>query len=227
MRQVRVVGESVRVEVHAMRLDLAPAGWESALELVAPRWARLASGRAPERSRLGEYGAGLLAARVLGVSRDEDLIVGDEGKLTLAAAGPEFNISHDDGLAVLAVATSGHGAVGVDVEDVPAAYGEPQNAALRAVLSAAQLAEVESAADPALACALAWTRVEAVLKADGRGFAFRTRGGRLPDGWAVAQDVLEPVGGARHALAVAAGEKPEVLVAWHDMGETIRWLAGR
>lgn len=222
----------MRVVVHAMRLDQAPADWDAARMLVAPRWAKLASGKAPERFRLGEFAAGLLAVQALGVMRDEDLVVGDEGKLALAAGGPEFNISHDDELAVLAVAGPGceglvGGPVGVDVEDVPDVYGEPQNAALRAVLSAEQLTEVESAEDPALACALAWTRVEAVLKADGRGFAFRARGGRLPEGWTVAQEVLEPVAGERHALAVAAGEKPEVLVAWHDMGETIEALRRR
>lgn len=51
------------------------------------------------------------------------------------------------------------------------------------VLSDKQVCRVEASSPPdvPLAFALAWTRVEATLKADGRGFAFDDAGGRLPE----------------------------------------------
>lgn len=194
--------------------------WDVARSLVAPRYRRLSSGKAPERVRLGELAAGLLMARYLGVSTDEALTVGDEGKPRLAAEGPEFNLSHDDGAAVLALCEQ---TVGVDVEDVPRAYGEPQNAALRAVLSAKELVDVESAADPARAFARAWTRVEATLKADGRGFAFRTKGGNLPGGWQTRTADLSLEGG-RHAMTVATRDVPQVTLHEVSMAEAIAAL---
>ena len=113
------------------------------------------------------------------------------------------------------------GVVGVDVEEVPAQYGRLQRDALRRVLSAEELAQVEASPDPAVAFALAWTRVEAVLKADGRGFAFDVRGGNLPQGWKTAHVLV-----AGHAVTCATREEPVSLVHRLGMGEAISLLEG-
>lgn len=213
----------MRVDLHLMWLDGAPGGWERHLALVAPRYQAKARGKAPARSRLGEFGAGLLLALVLGVRSDADLLLGTEGKPALAEPGRHFNLSHDDGLVALAV---GPCPLGVDLEEVPETYGEPQNAALRYVLSANQLAAVEASVDPALSFARAWTRVESVLKADGRGLAFPVRGGRLPPGFHTWSQVLTSAA-QRHVVSVAAGQDPEVHLAWHDMAQVVSALEGQ
>lgn len=208
----------MRVDLHIMPLTDPPADWASHLGLVCPRYQGKAKTNAPEPTRLGEFAAGLLLAAVLGVRSDDALVLGPEGKPELAAGSPHIGLSHDDGMAVLSVAP---GEVGVDVEEVPAQYGRLQRDALRRVLSGEGLAQVEASPDPALAFALAWTRVEAVLKADGRGFAFDVRGGQLPQGWQTAHTLVDG-----HAVTCATREEPAPLVHRLDMREAISLLEG-
>ncbi|MGI6229664.1 MAG: 4'-phosphopantetheinyl transferase family protein [Tractidigestivibacter sp.] len=186
------------VTIYVMPLAGAPSKWEGCRHLVAPRYQRLSDGEAPETSRLGEFGAGLLLATVLGVREDGQLEIGSEGKPDLASGWAHISISHDDGLAVLAVSDQ---VIGVDVEEVPVEYGRLQRDALRGVLSDVAIAQVEASENPALAFALAWTHVEAVVKADGRGFAFRVKGGHLPEGWSCSHVVW-----SGHAISCAAPE---------------------
>lgn len=208
----------MRVDLHIMPLVGAPADWASHLGLVCPRYQEKASTKASEATRLGEFAAGLLLASVLGVRRDEQLAIGPEGKPELAVGPSRIGLSHDDGIAVLAVAPD---VVGVDVEEVPAQYGRLQRDALRRVLSAEELAKTEVSPDPAMAFALAWTRVEAVLKADGRGFAFDVRGGNLPQGWKTTHALVDG-----HAVTCATREEPAPLVHRLGMCEAISLLEG-
>ena len=208
----------MHVDLHIMPLADAPADWSSHLRLVCPRYQEKATTKAPEPTRLGEFAAGLLLASVLGVRADEQLALGSEGKPELAAGSPHIGLSHDDAMAVLAVAD---GVVGVDVEEVPAQYGRLQRDALRGVLSAEHIGRVESAPDPALSFALAWTHVEAVLKADGRGFAFDVRGGHLPAGWKTAYVLVDG-----HAVTCATREEPALLVHRLGMRDVMALLGG-
>ncbi len=208
----------MRVDLHIMPLTDPPADWTSHLGLVCPRYQGKAKTNAPEPTRLGEFAAGLLLAAVLGVRSDDALALGPEGKPELATGFPHIGLSHDDGMAVLAIAS---GVVGVDVEEVPAQYGRLQRDALRRVLSAEELAKTEASPDPAMAFALAWTRVEAVLKADGRGFAFDVRGGQLPQGWQTAHTLVDG-----YAVTCATREEPAPLVHRLGMREAISLLEG-
>lgn len=208
----------MHVDLYIMPLADAPADWSSHLGLVCPRYQEKATTKAPEQTRLGEFAAGLLLASVLGVRADEQLTLGPEGKPELSAGSPRIGLSHDDAMAVLAVAD---GVVGVDVEEVPAQYGRLQREALRGVLSAEHIGRVESAPDPALSFALAWTRVEAVLKADGRGFAFEVRGGNLPAGWKTAHVLVDG-----HAVTCATREEPALLAHRLGMRDAMTLLGG-
>lgn len=206
----------MHVDLHIMPLTDAPVDWASHLRLVCPRYQGKATTKAPEPARLGEFAAGLLLASVLGVQSDDALALGPEGKPELATGFPHIGLSHDDGMAVLAIAP---GVVGVDVEEVPAQYGRLQRDALRRVLSAEELAKTEASPVPAMAFALAWTRVEAVLKADGRGFAFDVRGGNLPQGWKTTHTLVDG-----HAVTCATREEPAPLVHRLGMCEAISLL---
>lgn len=208
----------MHVDLHIMPLTDVPVDWASHLRLVCPRYQGKATTKAPEPARLGEFAAGLLLAAVLGVRSDDALVLGSEGKPELATGFPHIGLSHDDGIAVLAVAPD---VVGVDVEEVPAQYGRLQRDALRRVLSAEELAQVEASPDPAMAFALAWTRVEAVLKADGRGFAFDVRGGHLPAGWKTAYVLVNG-----HAVTCAMREEPAIRVHRVGMRDAMALLGG-
>jgi len=208
----------MHVDLHIMTLADAPGDWASHLGLVCPRYREKATTKAPEPTRLGEFAAGLLLASVLGVRADEQLALGPEGKPELSAGSPRIGLSHDDAMAVLAVAD---GVVGVDVEEVPAQYGSLQRDALRGVLSAEHIERVERAPDPALSFALAWTHVEAVLKADGRGFAFDVRGGHLPAGWKTAYVLVDG-----HAVTCAMREEPAICVHRVCMRDAMALLGG-
>ncbi|MFC2705217.1 MAG: 4'-phosphopantetheinyl transferase family protein [Olsenella profusa] len=202
--------EEMRVTCYVARIVELPIDWERSSALVAPRYQKRARGKAPLRVRQGGLLAGLMLRRVLGVTHDDDLVVGEQGKLSLARGGPHFCLSHGDDIAVLGVAAH---ELGVDVERMPERYGHVERDALRYVLSDEQLAAVDGAHDPARAFVRAWTRMEAVLKADGRGLSYPVRGGHLPAGWRVSFVEFEGYG-----ISCATHGKPIVDLCPLDVG---------
>ncbi|WP_116107047.1 4'-phosphopantetheinyl transferase family protein [Lewinella sp. IMCC34191] len=77
----------------------------------------------------------------------------------------DFNISHTAGM-VICCGAVGAGRVGIDVERV----GEVDVTEFRRVFTEAEYGYLTSLADPASEFYRLWTRKEAVMKADGRGF---------------------------------------------------------
>ena len=175
-------GVTAGVTCYVAQVSELPKDWGRFVCLVPRRYREKACGKAPLKARQGALVAGLMLRHVLVVTSDDDLMVGEQGKLSLAQGKPCFCLSHADGVVVLGVSAY---EVGVDVERIPESYGRAQRDALRYVLSEDQLAVVDRADDPALAFVCAWTGVEAVLKADGCGLAYPVRGGHLPEGWQV------------------------------------------
>lgn len=92
------------------------------------------------------------------------------GRPRLSGCEADFSISHANGLALCAVSATRR--VGVDVER-RAALDLPS---LRAAFGPGEWAEIQAAADPALALLRLWTAKEAALKADGRGLALEPSG---------------------------------------------------
>lgn len=89
----------------------------------------------------------------------------------------DFNISHTAGL-VVCCGAAGAGRLGVDVERV----GEIDVREFRRVFTAEEYQRLERLADPTAEFYRLWTRKEAVMKADGRGFALDPAGiDCLPD----------------------------------------------
>lgn len=119
-----------------------------------------------EGARLLCCAAGLLLRGVLGVTRDEELARGPQGKPSLARGGVEFSLSHAGHYAVLAV--SGR-TVGVDVEPV-----KPPPILPRKMFTQAEL-DWLSAQPEAEGFCLLWTRLESALKAEGCGLAGERR----------------------------------------------------
>ncbi len=167
-----------------------------ALPLLTPARRKRAETIRVVRDRLHCVGAGLLLRRVLGVTKDDDLCVGEQGKLSLAGEGPCFNLSHGGRYAVLAVFPT---AVGVDVEPI----ADRLTVIPRRYLHPEELAWLEADPTPARFAHL-WTRVESALKADGRGLAIDRRDFSVLDSgrpWFLETTALEG-----HVLSCAAGE---------------------
>jgi phosphopantetheinyl transferase len=105
------------------------------------------------------------------------------GRPVLAGGGPAFNVSHTDGLALVAVASEGV-RVGIDVERVQPRRRLERLA--RRVLDDDAYAAWRDAPDQLRAFLGAWTAKEAYLKALGIGIA--TRLADVPsvvDGWTI------------------------------------------
>lgn len=164
--------------------------------------------RAPQGTRYESLATGLLLATVLAVHRDRQLVIDAYGKPALADASSSISISHGGDVAVLAVSARPQERIGVDVEPIAsgceaaAVYLPPAD---RAWIAFAPRGGEERARR--FACA--WTRLEALVKADGRGFSVDPRKG-APQGFSTSS--IEYRG---HLLACAASMPPELrIVPW-------------
>lgn len=201
--------------------DLAPCvefvagdrrGLAAVASLVAQRYRTrvLDEGLAPA-SRAEALAAGLLLRAELGVGDGARFTCSPSGKPELPPPSPAFNISHGGGLAVLATAAACDGPVGVDVER-PEAYCR---ASARRVLDARQvrwIEDVDGESERARRFCRAWTRMEAVLKAQGSGFDRDPRSEGLPAGWPTRFVELRG-----HIIAVSARKPPTIdIVDYQD-----------
>ena len=157
-------------EVHVWRVrlhgrDRARTATTTATALRAHRAGERARARCALRRILARYTG--LAADALRIEADA------RGKPRLAHPGaPAFNLSHTDGLALVAVARS---PVGIDVERLRPLADAPGLA--RRFLAPAEATAVAAGGAAARDAAFlrVWTRKEAVLKASGHGLALDTR----------------------------------------------------
>lgn len=100
--------------------------------------------------------------KVLGISREDPLVLGEQEKPSFPHLSKEFNLSHDDGVTVLAVSSE---TVGVDIERLT----ETDPRVVRKVFPEAYRNMVKAADGSSAAYTECWTKLEAVLKAEGCG----------------------------------------------------------
>ncbi len=155
-------------------------------------------------------------------------------------ANVEFNVSHSDGLILVALSRASE--IGVDVEYVSDEFGEAEElmGIAKESFHAAEftaIARTPPGRDRLLAFYRAWTRREAVAKADGRGIASLLRyevfradefgefrvslsgtPGRVEDDRDVDYFVQTPDAGPNH-LAAVASRKPRQALALFDASQ--------
>ena len=173
----------------AMNLKSSPIVHVHSVHLDSPRWQVDACRRllnSDELGRAARFHSAKLASRwIVSRARLREILAnhlgvapaslafrdGRNGKPLLAGIGKtiHFNLSHSEGLALIAVCETAE--VGVDVEYERAIPSWPSVA--KRVFTSAELAAIE-AADPARQqhCFYrAWTRKEALIKTTGEGFS--------------------------------------------------------
>ena len=191
-------------EVHVVRLDLTGAPGEHAWGLLSrderARAARLRFDLHRDRFVAAHVGLREVLARYLGTASDSVRLDADaHGKPVLADGRLQFNLSHSDAVALVALAWDR--AVGVDVERI-----DPRRDVLALAergLEPAEAAIVRAAPpeDRAAVFHRAWARREAVVKCTGAGLGGPPAAGPLS---LVDLDV-----GDGYAAAVAiAGDSP-------------------
>jgi 4'-phosphopantetheinyl transferase len=212
-----VSGAAARA-VRVLRLvpeTAAPAAVEAARALLDPaeRARADAFARPLDRARFTVVRAALRRAvgAATGVAPAQvRLLPGPHGKPE--ATGVHVNVSHTDGLALVALSPAAP--VGVDVER---RAPSPRDADLAdRYFSPAEAARVRAAPDPGAAFLRLWVRKEAALKATGRGLGGGLEvevGDGSAGGWAVLPGLwltdLEVGPGHLAALAVARGDRDD------------------
>ena len=104
-----------------------------------------------------------------------DFTLSNYGKPLLAGGGPNFNISHTNGMAVVMVGDDQ--SVGVDVEHINPQIATRQLA--RDIYTPRECDSLDGAPDWSAAFTLLWCAKEAVIKADGRGIQLDLPGIRI------------------------------------------------
>lgn len=186
-------------------VDLAP---------ISPHYAaRALNNDLPYSSRREAAGVGALLRDVLGVYEDTRLVRSAFGKPELADTNaPSISISHAAGTVVLAVSEAAQlsgGPIGVDIESMD----EVSPLAVSRMAAIEERAWIDAAGNQRDRCrrmCQVWTRIEAVLKAQGSGFSVDPGKDGLPDGWNVS--FTEYDGGV---ISYAARFVPQIVLKEH------------
>lgn len=177
------------ITVHIARVSMVDPRAIIDLAPMAPHYAaRALNDDLPISTRREAAGVGALLRDVLGANEDVQLARSSFGKPELADANaPSISISHAAGTVVLAVSEAARlsgGPIGVDIESMD----EVSPLAVSRMATTEERAWVYSAGNQQERCrrmCQVWTRIEAVLKAQGSGFLVDPGKDGLPDGWNV------------------------------------------
>ena len=195
----------ISVDIHILNTDTLEGEVERILPLIAPCYAAKYERMKVHSGKMQELGAGYLLYKVLGVSKDDQLVLGEKGKpaLSMSYKGncgnaenaktsgctdegttslSEFSLSHADNYVVLVVSTE---PVGVDIErcdrlTLPVLKRVLPRNYYENLTKPQNIDESEDKSESVpfqikQEWAKAWTSIEAVLKADGSGFSVDPR----------------------------------------------------
>lgn len=202
------------ITVHVARVSMVDPRAIVDLAPILPHYAaRALNNDLPYSSRREAAGVGALLRDVLGVYEDTQLVRSSFGKPELADTNaPSISISHAAGTVVLAVSEAARlsgGPIGVDIESMD----EVSPLAVSRMAATEERAWIDAAGNQRDRCrrmCQVWTRIEAVLKAQGSGFSVDPGKDGLPDGWNVS--FTEYDGGV---ISCAARSMPRIVLKEH------------
>lgn len=156
MKKIRIIVADVQ------QMELEP---EKILPQIAPRYVEKFKRFKVQKEANQELLTGYMMKEYLGVTRDEQLRINEQGKPFLAEGKPYFSISHSGNYVILAIADC---EIGVDVERIRKYH----DATARRVFTEEQLQSLQNleGEEQNEAFSRMWTACEAVLKLQGTGF---------------------------------------------------------
>ncbi len=190
--------EAPRIMVYVLDTELLKGIEEQILPVIPSCYREKYEKAANDEAKLQELGAGYLLSKYMGLKDDSVLFANEYGKPQLNLDSndhdlTDFNISHSDNFTALAVSPM---PVGVDIEKAE----RITLPVLKRVLPPAEYEQVEKESD-IYTLAKFWTRVEAVLKAQGTGFNLDPRTDpSFMNGWFTESEKI----GDTHVLSCAA-----------------------
>ena len=202
------------ITVHLVDGSAIDPGEAADVTSIAGRYAlRASNGDLPITSRREAAGVGLLLRDALGVFDDTQLACSAFGKIELAdGEAPSISISHGGGVAILAVSDvvrSVGGPIGADIESVD----DLASVAVERMASPREWAWIDTAVDQQerrFRMCQVWTRIEAILKAEGTGFSTDPRKDGMPVGW-----VTSSVAFGDSVISCAARSMPHIVIKEH------------
>lgn len=202
------------ITVHVARVSMVDPRVIVDLAPISPHYAaRALNNDLPYSSRREAAGVGALLRDVLGVYEDTQLVRSSFGKPELADTNaPSISISHAAGTVVLAVSEAAQlsgGPIGVDIESMD----EVSPLAVSRMAATEERAWIDAAGNQRDRCrrmCQVWTRIEAVLKAEGVGFSIDPRKDGMPDGWNTSSVTY-----GRCVISCAARSMPRIVLKEH------------
>ena len=168
------------IKVYVLNIEKLDGEDDRLLSVIAPHYAQKYERIRVPRGKKEELGAGFLLARYLGVTRDDQLTFNEYGKPMLnMEVNKHFSLSHSGQYVILATSDS---PVGIDIERVDRLNLN----VLKRVLPPTyyERLEKEENNNTKLSWGKSWTSVEAILKADGKGFNIDPRkDDNFMEGW--------------------------------------------
>ena len=202
------------ITVHVARVSMVDPRAIVDLAPISPLYAaRALNNDLPYSSRREAAGVGALLRDVLGVYEDTQLVRSSFGKPELADTNaPSISISHAAGTVVLAVSEAAQlsgGPIGVDIESMD----EVSPLAVSRMAATEERAWIDAAGNQRDRCrrmCQVWTRIEAILKAEGVGFSIDPRKDGMPDGWNTSSVTY-----GRCVISCAARSTPRIVLKEH------------
>ncbi|MDR2405265.1 MAG: 4'-phosphopantetheinyl transferase superfamily protein [Deltaproteobacteria bacterium] len=153
------------IRLFTLKTGLLSPYFHEALELVTPSRQKKTLRYLKIEDRLRSLSAGLLLRHALGVTSDEELLLGPYGRLELIALFPHFSLSHSGDYAALSVADIPHG---LDMENLE--RGLNYKAIAKRIFTGDEYRDNQERLTEPLFFFSVFTRKESLMKATGLGF---------------------------------------------------------
>ena len=202
------------ITVHLVDVSAIDPGEAADVTSIAGRYAsRAADENLPISSRREAAGVGYLLRDVFGVFDDAQLVRSAFGKMELVDGNaPAISISHGGDAVILAassVVRSIGGPIGTDIEST----NDISPLAVSRMACDEERAWIDAAVDQQerrFRMCQVWTRIEAILKAEGTGFSTDPRKDGMPVGW-----VASSVSFGDSVISCAARSTPHIVIKEH------------
>jgi 4'-phosphopantetheinyl transferase len=196
------LSEYHQFKIYLLNVHQVQEHYSECIERITPARRYSALRFQSKQEQLNHIAAGYLLYKVLNINGEDQVERTAFGKPYLKSGNPFFSLSHSGNYAVLAVSDSD---IGVDIEYIREFYNIDYSA--RKSFTQDELLWVQEENEQCERFFIVWTRKEAILKVDGRGFDLdpKSISSKNPRGFFVEHFIFD-----RHVVACAM-RKPFII----------------